>query len=350
MTKSSAVVVKLNRTVVAATMLAGAAAMLMAMAHPAFAQTVRTNKVQYQEGETVVVHFTGLPGNYSDWVTVVPSDAPDDFWAGYDHAKYVRGERQGSLEFEDLQPGNYQARLYFDWVRSPSREVRFQVRNRYSFSVGPATGAPTTPTGPAMGLAVTALQGGLVWTESDLLSPDDEIEVHFSGFPGNETDWIAVVPAESSDGTWGSWQYTRGATEGKVTVRWLTPGRYQARVYFDWVGTTSYEVKDRHTFFVGPMPNVRRGMASTERDQYSADDSITVFYGGLPGNSSDWISIAPAGSPDTDRSIWKYTRGKQEGLLEFSAREPGQYEVRVYYDWDGTRSHQVMHRHRFTVN
>ncbi|MGI5817387.1 MAG: hypothetical protein ACOX9R_04745 [Armatimonadota bacterium] len=108
-------------------------------------------------------------------------------------------------------------------------------------------------------------------------------------------------------------------------------------------------MQDRHTFFVGAAPDVAAGLAGTEQAVYTEGESITVFFSGLPGNGADWINIVPADAPDSRWGDWKYTREKREGVLEFGALPPGEYEVRVYFDWVGTRTYEVQHRHRFTV-
>jgi len=62
-------------------------------------------------------------------------------------------------------------------------------------------------------------------------------------------------------------------------------------------------------------------------------EQVTVTYSGLPGNQNDWITLTRASEPDTTYGDWFYTYGQRSGTYSFKITEPGDYEVRVYYDW-----------------
>jgi hypothetical protein len=62
-------------------------------------------------------------------------------------------------------------------------------------------------------------------------------------------------------------------------------------------------------------------------------EQVTINYSGLPGNQKDWITLSRASEPDTSYGDWFYTYGQKSGTYAFKVTEPGDYEVRVYYDW-----------------
>ncbi len=66
---------------------------------------------------------------------------------------------------------------------------------------------------------------------------------------------------------------------------------------------------------------------------YSKTEHITITYSDLPGNQNDWITLVKESEPDTVYGDWFYTYGQKSGSYTFKIAEPGDYEVRVYYDW-----------------
>lgn len=62
----------------------------------------------------------------------------------------------------------------------------------------------------------------------------DSITVEFSGFPGNDKDWITLIESSQPANLYGSWAYTHCRRSGGMDFRGLPPGDYQARAYFNW--------------------------------------------------------------------------------------------------------------------
>jgi len=62
-------------------------------------------------------------------------------------------------------------------------------------------------------------------------------------------------------------------------------------------------------------------------------EQVTISYSGLPGNQNDWIALTNASEPDTSYGDWFYTNGQKSGSYSFKVVQPGDYEVRIYYDW-----------------
>ncbi len=193
--------------------------------------------------------------------------------------------------------------------------------------------------------------GVLAWTEQHHYLPDEDIVIAYAGLPGNARDWISLAAADSSDQSYRHWTYTGGSKQGTHTFSGLAPGRYEVRVYFDW-SSGGYTVHSRFPFVVSeqrpaevitiedrqpsdpPAPGI---LAWPEHDHYAAGEEIRVHFLGLPGNRADWISISEAGSSDTSYLRWTYTQGAKEGLQAFRGVDPGEYEVRVYFNWPSGR-------------
>ena len=81
-----------------------------------------------------------------------------------------------------------------------------------------------------------------------------------------------------------------------------------------------------------------------------AEGNVVVRWREMPGNENDWISVQPAGAADDSYgATWTYTAGKREGTYDAGKLAPGDYEVRVYFNWpDG--GFTVQERVRFRVD
>ncbi|TVR19398.1 MAG: hypothetical protein EA391_00840 [Balneolaceae bacterium] len=82
---------------------------------------------------------------------------------------------------------------------------------------------------------------------------------------------------------------------------------------------------------------------------FRSGESIDVRWHNLPGNNTDWISVAPAGATDRTWGIhWWYIGGDTSGSNTIELVEPGEYEIRVYYNWPAG-DYQVQSRLSFQV-
>ncbi len=79
----------------------------------------------------------------------------------------------------------------------------------------------------------------------------ETVVVSYAGLPGNQRDWVTVVPLGAPADNWGQWTYTDGKTEGTFEVSDLAPGSYEARVYLDWP-RGGFDVVRRWYFSVEP--------------------------------------------------------------------------------------------------
>jgi len=179
-----------------------------------------------------------------------------------------------------------------------------------------------------------------VGTSKPVYSPEEKIVVNFSGFSGASRDWVGLAAKGLADEKYTSWQYTGGAISGALTFNGLPYGEYEVRGYYNDGGV----VKARSYFRVGNAD--QNLVAKTEKTNYKPGEKIKVTFSGFPGNAKDWIGLAVPGSSDEKYVIWAYTNGQQTGQIEFQALAEGNYEVRSYFNNEGT----VRSRYLFTVS
>jgi hypothetical protein len=87
----------------------------------------------------------------------------------------------------------------------------------------------------------------------------------------------------------------------------------------------------------------------TDKDIYSAGETIRVNFFNAPGNQRDWICIVAAGSPDDDAGDYQYMPHRvSQGELIFNVPPPGKYEVRAYYNYS-RKGYVVSARYSFSV-
>ncbi len=77
-------------------------------------------------------------------------------------------------------------------------------------------------------------QAAAIKTQKARYASSERITVTWSGFPGNENDWITLIPAKEADTSYGQWFYTQEEEEGSHTFDKVAAGDYEIRAYFDW--------------------------------------------------------------------------------------------------------------------
>ncbi len=198
--------------------------------------SIRVQSQRIAFGETVIVTYENLPGNSQDWISVTSASKPDNQYGKW---TYTKGNKNGTFQVRDLPPGQYQARLYFNW---PSGQ--FNVQGRYSFEVV-ERGSHTSPSmmqAPGTGAPSIRVQ-------SPRIAFGETVIVTYQNLPGNSQDWISVTSASKPDNQYGKWTYTKGNKNGTFQVSGLAPGQYQARLYFNWP-SGQFNVQGRYSFEV----------------------------------------------------------------------------------------------------
>lgn len=259
---------------------------------------------QYDIDTPVTVNWTGLPPNDLDWVALTPQGRPDTTEAIW---QYTRGQASGSYTFQrglsiaSLQgfPGGQQfvARLYLN-------DTYTRVAETAPFLVG----APTT-------------------TDAATYPANTPITVNWTHAAGSTEEWIALAPAGSTPTTVTKWMFSPGTVDGSMQfpVGLATAGTYVARVY----APNFYFITGESAPFE-VTPNAA-ATVTTDATTYAIGQGVPVSWSGLPGNASDWISIAPAGSSDTTATRWVYTGGQASGTFSFEGPpSAGSYVARAF--------------------
>lgn len=185
------------------------------------------------------------------------------------------------------------------------------------------------------------------------VEPGAALAIAFSGFPGLPEDVIAITSADAPSGTRGRRSVsTASAKAGTASLAApAEPGTYEVRVYFQGdneprvtaplivtgAATGPSEPASR------PAPQTSPGTEATATgsgvtisiagNPWTANLDIVVSIKGLPGNKKDWVSVVRAGAPDADFGVWEYTKGVTDGTIILPGQPPGDYEIRVYFDY-----------------
>jgi len=142
--------------------------------------------------------------------------------------------------------------------------------------------------------------------------------------------WITIAPAGSPDSAYQAWVYVSSlATVGNTKTWKVTPptaGSYEIRLYSD--GFTRAGMSPAFTV-ADPVPTLAVSPTSG-----AAGTPFTVTLTDWMG--AGWITIAPAGSPDSAYGAWVYVSSLTTvgNTKTWSVTPPtaGSYEIRLYSD------------------
>ncbi|OGU76531.1 MAG: hypothetical protein A2W11_02450 [Ignavibacteria bacterium RBG_16_35_7] len=218
-----------------------------ALSNSADAQSVSLSKSIYAPRESIVVTYSGFPGNSRDWISIATQGSGDDKYVAW---KYTGGNTSGTLSFDGINYGDFEIRGYYN--------DELIVRTRTSFRVG----------NPDVNL--------IAKTQQATYKPNEKIVVQYSGLPGNVYDWISLASVGSGDDKYVAWQYTNTKQSGTMEFDGLAEGKYEVRIYFnqEWV------VRSRYPFVVS-------NRTSTNPSQLCRGP-LSVFYAGMTGLGSAW--------------------------------------------------------------
>jgi hypothetical protein len=94
----------------------------------------------------------------------------------------------------------------------------------------------------------------VVRTDKNIYNQGEMIRVYFSNAPGNDRDWICIVPAGTPDTDGGDYKYMpRGLGRGSLIFDPRSPGNYEVRAYYNY-RRNGYVVSGRYGFSVGSDP------------------------------------------------------------------------------------------------
>ncbi len=173
-----------------------------------------------------VLHYSGLPGNKQDWITLVERDKPDNTFGQW---FYTQGKKAGTYTFKGVPEGMYEIRVYFNWP-----DGQYKVMDRLVINVGGSFNLGNS---------------GYFKYEQSGYAANQTITIEYLNLPGNKQDWITLVEKNKPDNTFGQWFYTQGKKSGVHEFNGVPAGTYELRLYFNWPDG-KYEVKGRETIIV----------------------------------------------------------------------------------------------------
>lgn len=127
----------------------------------------------------------------------------------------------------------------------------------------------------------------LVNTDKDIYNYGEMIKVNFSNSPGNEGDWICIVPVGSPDTEGGDYKYMpKGLGQGFLIFDPPSPGKYEARAYYNY-SRNGYVVSGRYAFSVVSSPEGEAAMA--QRMERKIDPNNPIEANLHPGQGLVYI-------------------------------------------------------------
>ena len=87
---------------------------------------IESKERRYAVGEKIIIKFYNLPGNQKDWIGIFKAKSPN---TDYIKKKFTRSKIDGRKQFSEiLNPGRYEARLFFDDTFDLQYKVKFRVK------------------------------------------------------------------------------------------------------------------------------------------------------------------------------------------------------------------------------
>jgi len=267
------------------------------------ATSVKTGKDIYSPNEEIIFHVEEMLGDAKDWIAIYPKNSSND-WVNVIDWAWTDGIKKGDIKFNtDLDIGEYQVRTFF--------KNTYTVEAQYDFNV-------------------SKYVSKVILTAKETFDDKENILIHFENMSGNNQDWIAIYPKDSTN-DWKNvitWQWIDGKKSGITSFSNLQIGEYEARVFFK----NSFNLEKKILFKVEKsLSNVK---LLTDKESYGLNELIYVSFDHMQGNKTDWIGIYPAGSSYEFKNIvmWKYLDGQVKGEISFYGLEKGEYEIRAFFN------------------
>lgn len=249
-------------------------------------------------GQEFTITYQYAPEGQNAWIGIYhkgekPGQGPlSTRWA------YTNGSA-GSLTFQLNDIDEYFAVLFAD-------EGYTEAAPRIPFYVGP------TPT---------------LQTDKSVYEEGENIQISYDNAPGLSGDWIGIYRMGKTPGPDGSdtWAYTSsGSTSGQLSLgSGLGKGYYFVN-YF--LRGEYFEPAERIYFSIGDKIST----VSAEKDEYTTDEEIRIYYEDGPGTPKDWIGFFLEGKdPNKDElDGFYYTYGATEGYITV---QPGDLPAGRYF-------------------
>ena len=114
-------------------------------------------------------------------------------------------------------------------VEEFDRQWSIKIMPKKDFTMVIGGSAAPAPTPRA---ATPAPAGGpSIKTNKTTYAVGENIDVTYSGFSGNSSDWITIIPEGEAENEWGTYQYL-GEVSGRVNMKAPSAGTYEILGYF----------------------------------------------------------------------------------------------------------------------
>ena len=154
-----------------------------------------TNKATYLNTETIIVNFTYMQGNATDWIGVYPAGAGYEFENVIAY-KQTGGDINGSVSFTNIPVGDYDVRAFFN--------------NSLKTEASTIISIISDPNYHDINLTLN----------KNVYAQNELVYVNYNYMEGNPTDWIGIYPAGASYEFENviDWKYTGGGVQGELAL------------------------------------------------------------------------------------------------------------------------------------
>ena len=257
-------------------------------------------------GGTVKVTFKEAPASEGQYLTLVPTSAPETEFGDSSPVKGVQGEATLPVPSEKVP-----------------LEVRFLMQDAAGSLRVLSRSASFIPRVPEVTLKAP-----------DLAEGGGTVQVQWTG-PDQEGDHLTVVPQDAPEGTVGEYQYTRTGKMLPLQVP-MEEGMYEIRYMNDRTSTTQGR----------RLLQVKRAIYSLSALREVPSGSFFEVRWQGPGHPQEYITLVPVGTADGVYLTYAYTREGNPVRLQAPV-QPGQYELR--YSTDAQSPNPVLARTPLTV-
>ena len=149
--------------------------------------------------------------------------------------------------------------------------------------------------------------------------PGGTVTASWAGLVTTGNDWISLHPAGAPDTTYLTLKSITAGPNGTITFTAPTiAGSYDLRLFANGTKVATSDSFDVVTVLTA-SPSVA-----------SPGGTVTATWGGLVSTGNDWISLHPAGAPDTSYLTFQSITGPA-GSITFTAPTPaGSYDLRLF--------------------
>ena len=222
----------------------------------------------------------------TDMITIVPVGTDEGTRHNY---RRTGNDTEGSLT-APAEPGLYELRYILDEGKKTLATAPIEIVE-----------AEVDVTGPAQ--ATTGAAFDVAWSKT--ISP---------------TDMITIVPVGTDEGTRHNYRRTGNDTEGSLTAP-AEPGLYELRYMLD---------EGKKTLATAPIEIVEPEIGISGPAIVRAEANVDISWSSTI-NSTDMVTIVPAGADEGTRNIYTRTGNATDGRLK-APTETGLYEIRYVLD------------------